>query len=54
MDKQDVAYPLSNEMLLSLKKEVNSGTLTTQTNPEDSTLSETSITKEQIVRTVLP
>ena len=49
-----MVYPLSKEMLLSLKKEVNSGTLTTQTNPEDNTLSEMSITKEQIVLTVLP
>ena len=46
MDKQDVVYPY-NEMLFSLKKEDNSGTLTTQTNPEDNALSEMSITKEQ-------
>ena len=53
MDKQDVVYPY-NEMLFSLKKEDNSGTLTTQTNPEDNALSEMSITKEHRVLIVLP
>ena len=53
MDKQNVVYPY-NDRLFSLKKEDNSGTLTTQMNPEDKTLSEMSITKEQIVLILFP